>query len=136
MKITLKITLVVVALLFSVVALLFSKVVYELKVEDNIYRTFKQVVWSLEKYCEEHSNPPKQLKDLVPVHFTKIPSSEYVEKIEYKLRNNGTDWELRLHFKFLGKNRFITVRSNNKYDDMNKDKLRKIYHADWYVWET
>ena len=103
----------------------------DFKIEEEIHKTFSPLLDAINNYADINKDPPSTLDKLLPKFITRIPTSKIIENVEYKLINNGKDWELKLQ----GENNIYIYRFTNIYSAEEKKQIIKQYHGNWAVFE-
>src|SRR5271170_5244866 len=96
-KISLSLTLFVLAVIVGGLGLAVYYIVQAFSVEDRIHATFFPVATGLYQYEDDHKHPADSLAELVPQYLSAIPSSPLADSIHYKVSADGKSWELAIH---------------------------------------
>jgi len=96
-------------------------------IEDRIHGTFFPVGVAIDNFTQANGAPPRTLIELVPAFLPSIPTSPYIDKIEYKVVD-GTNWIMNAHSKELKPWRTYSWRSNWTFSDEEKSRMLKQFH--------
>ena len=96
-------------------------------VEDRIHGTFFPVGVAIDNFTQANGAPPRTLMELVPAFLPSIPTSPYIDKIEYKVVD-GSNWIMNAHSKELKPWRTYAWRSNWIFSDEEKSRMLKQFH--------
>lgn len=96
-------------------------------VEDRIHGTFFPVCVAIDNFAQTNGVPPQSLIELVPAFLPCIPTSPYIDKIEYKVVD-GSNWIMNAHSKELKPWRIYSWRSNWIFSDEEKSRMLKQFH--------
>jgi hypothetical protein len=96
-------------------------------IEDRIHGAFFPASIAIERFAETNGVPPKTLDDLVPTFLDHIPTSPFVDKIEYRVVG-GTNWIMNAHSTALKPARVYSWRSDRNLTQQEKEKLLKEIH--------
>jgi hypothetical protein len=102
-------------------------------VEDQIHGVFYPVVNALYDFKKDNGLAPENLAQLVPKYITEIPVSSLVSSVNYRTKNNRSDWDLSLYSTVLDPPRYYNCRSNGEYTEAEKRRIITFYHGTWTV---
>ena len=114
-------------------AFFFYKRINKFSIEDQIHSTFYPVVRALYEYEHDHNAPAPSLKQLVPNYIVSIPESRYANFVNYRVFEDGHEWQLSIHSSILSQPRVYCCRSNQKYTSDEERRILFRFHTVWTV---
>lgn len=102
-------------------------------IEDQIHGTFFPVAKALYDYEHDHSSPATNLTQLVPGYIPQLPSSRFVDSVEYSITDDGKAWQLSIHSRTLSQPRLYCCRSTQTFTPDEERRVLLRYHSVWTV---
>jgi len=96
-------------------------------VEDRIHGTFFPVSVAIDSFAQTNGAPPQTLIELVPTFLASIPTSPYIDNLEYKVVDR-TNWIMNAHSKELKPWRTYSWRSSYVFNAEEKSRMLKQFH--------
>ena len=113
----------------------FFTALHRFRVEDRIHACYTPVALALMAYQETSDGPASALQDLIPEFVKELPKSPLADSVDYRVFENGEEWELAIHSTTLRKPRVYSCRSNGEYTAEEQSKIVLRYHGLWCVLE-
>jgi hypothetical protein len=127
--------LVLIGLLISFIALAprAARALHRFRVEAAINGEFWPVMEELHVYQTDHGAPAASLAALIPHYRAHLPTSPYVDAIDYTLLDGGTAWQLSIHTRALGRPLIYRCRSTQFYTPQEQNRILKRCYGYWVV---
>jgi hypothetical protein len=122
-----------VVVVVAVLGIGFYRAWHTFSVEGQIHGTFFPVAKALYDYEHDHSSPATNLTQLVPRYIPQLPTSRFVDSVEYSVTDGGKAWQLSIHSLALSQPRIYCCRSTQTFTADEERRVLLRYHAVWTV---
>ncbi|PWU08749.1 MAG: hypothetical protein C5B50_28940 [Verrucomicrobia bacterium] len=100
--------------------------------EDRFEGTFEPLSRALDQFRQSKGTLPTNLTQLVPAYLPRIPTVQTSDLVEYRVMPDGTNWQLTVHSRSMGKPRVFIQRSSRQFTPEEQRKSVTSFH-DWVV---